>query len=345
MSAAFDLRSDTVTKPTPAMRKAMASAEVGDDVFGEDATVNRLEAMAAERVGKEAGLFVPSGTMANLIAVMTHTHPGEEVLLGSESHIFHYEAGGAARVANTMVHPLRNDEDGSIDPGTIAANVRRGDIHAARTTLLCIENTQNRCGGRALDAAKTGAMADAAHSQEIAVHLDGARLFNAAVALNVDAMQLAAQCDSVTFCLSKGLGAPVGSVLCGAREFIDEGRRARKMLGGGMRQAGILAAAGVYALEHHIERLGDDHASAREIAEGLRKHAAFAVAAPQTNIVLVDIVTGTLDGWLRALRHAGVLATPFGSRRFRLVTHLGINSDDVNGVIARIDRAVEAAKV
>jgi threonine aldolase len=345
MSKVIDLRSDTVSVPSEGMRRAMADAEVGDDVFGEDPTVRRLEAMAAERMGKEAGLFVASGTMANLVALMTNARPGEEVLLGDESHIFHYEVGGAARIANLMVHPLPNAEGGEIDPAAIAAAVRRRDIHAPVTSLLCIENTHNRCGGAALSAEDIDAMATVAHERGLRVHMDGARIFNASVALETEAARLAKNCDSVTFCLSKGLGAPVGSVLCGEQDFIAEARRNRKMLGGGMRQAGVIAAAGVYALEHNAGRLAEDHANAAALAEGIGKHPVFQTDRPQTNIVLVAIVNGTLEEWHRAFREAGVLAVPFGPQLMRMVTHINITGADIQDAVERIDRVVEAARV
>jgi threonine aldolase len=345
MSNVIDLRSDTVSKPSAALRAAMAEAEVGDDVFGEDPTLNRLEAMAAERLGKEAALFVASGTMANLVAVMTHCRPGDEVLLGKESHIVNYEVAGAARIGNVLVNPLPNSETGAIDPGLIGANVREANIHAPVTSLLCIENTHNRCGGAAIDLETMAAMTATARTRGLRVHMDGARLFNAAVALETSAAELAADCDSVSFCLSKGLGCPVGSLLCGPKDFISEARRNRKMLGGGMRQAGVLAAAGIYALEHHVARLAEDHANARLLAEGLGKHEHFQVAMPQTNIVLVDIVKGTLGEWLGAFRKQGVLAVALGPSRMRMVTHIDVNTTEIQDAITRIDRAVEAVTV
>ncbi len=338
MTAVIDLRSDTVTKPRPAMRAAMAGAEVGDDVFGDDPTVNRLEALAAERVGKEASVFVPSGTMANLLAVMTHTRPGDEVLLGDESHIFNYEVAGSARLAGVQVHALRNSADGALDSSDVAAAIRPANIHAPRNTLLCLENTHNRCGGAAVPVDVMDELATLAHSHGLSVHLDGARVFNAQAALGLPAARIARDCESVSFCFSKGLGCPVGSVLCGQREFIEEVRRNRKMLGGGMRQVGILAAAGLYALEHNIERLAEDHANAARLAEGLRRIGAFTPNTPQTNIVVADVVRGDLDAWLRAFRDAGVLAVAFGPQRMRLVTHLDVSATDVEEALARIER-------
>lgn len=342
---AVDLRSDTVSQPSESMRRRMYEAEVGDDVFGDDPTVNRLEAMSAELLGKESAVFVASGTMGNLLALMSHTSAGDEVLLGRESHIFQYEVGGAARVANLMVNPLENAEDGSLDLVDIEASIRFPNIHAPVTSLLCIENTHNRCGGAAIPAESMDAMATVAKKRGLRVHLDGARLFNAAVALNTSASRLAQECDSVSFCLSKGLGCPVGSVLCGPAEFIDVARRNRKMIGGGMRQAGILAAAGVYALENNVQRLAEDHTNARTLAEGIGKHEAFRVARPQTNIVIVDIVKGKPAAWLRAFEEAGVLGVGFGPTRIRMVTHINITSEDIATALERIDRVVEAAPV
>jgi threonine aldolase len=341
MTWPIDLRSDTVTKPTAAMRRAMADAEVGDDVYGDDPTVNRLEARAAELLGKEAALFVASGTMANLVAVMTHAKPGEGVILGDQCHIFHYEVGGAARVAGVMTHPLPNAADGSLDIAQVSAAIRQESLHTPRTALLCIENTHNRCGGAALDAATTHALAAAGHARGAAVHLDGARIFNAQVALETPVAELAGPADSVSFCLSKGLGCPAGSLLCGPREYIAAARRNRKLLGGGMRQAGILAAAGLYALDHHIGRLADDHANARLLAEGLARAGPFRPHAPQTNIVLADVANGTAEDWVRRIARAGVLAVPFGPGRIRLVTHLDVSADDIRIALQRIAQAVE----
>lgn len=342
MTRVIDFRSDTVTQPSEAMRRAMASAEVGDDVFGDDPTVNRLEEVAAERVGKEAALFVASGTMGNLIAVLTHTNPGDEILLGDECHIFNYEVAGNARIANVQAHVLRNRPDGTLDVAEIAAAVRGPNIHTPRDPLLCLENTHNRCGGAALSITDMDALTGVAHEHGLAVHLDGARIFNAQAALGVPAARIARDCESVSFCFSKGLGCPVGSVLCGSEAFITEARRHRKMLGGGMRQVGILAAAGLYALEHNVDRLAEDHANARRLADGLREFDAFAPNEPQTNIVVADVLRGDLDDWLAAFRDAGVLAVGFGAQRMRLVTHLDISTADVDEALARIKRSIGA---
>ncbi len=346
MTALVDLRSDTVSKPTPAMIAAMAAAEVGDDVFGDDPTVNRLEAMAAERMGKEAAVYVPSGTMANLIAVMTHTRPGDEIIIGDQCHIMNYEVAGVARLAQVLPRTVRNvtDEDrssevpvGSLPPGEVEAAIRARGLHSAGTSLFCLENTHNRCGGAAIPLAATDELAGIAARHNVRTHLDGARIFNAATALGVDAARIAAPFDSVSFCLSKGLGCPVGSLLCGAKAFILDARRFRKMLGGGMRQSGVLAAAGIYALEHNTTRLGADHANAAKLADGLRAIGPFKPNHPETNIVLVDVDHGTTDQWLPALREHGLLATSFGPQRIRMVTHLNIEPAD-------IDRALESAR-
>ena len=345
MSAVIDLRSDTVSKPSDAMRQAMATAEVGDDVFGDDPTVRALELRAASLMGKEAALFVPSGTMANLLAVMTHTRPGDEIVLGDQSHIFQYELGGAARIANVLTHTLKNNDDGSMDSDAVAAAIRQENLHSPGSTLLCIENTHNRCGGAALPLTAMDALTSVARERNVAVHLDGARIFNAAAALDVPAARIAQDCDSVSFCLSKGLGCPVGSLLCGPAPFIERARRNRKLVGGGMRQVGILAAAGLHALDHNLGRLSEDHANARALAAGLRKLAAFRPNDPETNIVVVDIQQGRLADWLSAFEQQGVLAVAFGPQRMRLVTHLNITRDDVDRALARIASIAGAVPV
>ena len=338
MTRTIDFRSDTVTKPSEPMRRAMATAEVGDDVFGDDPSVNRLESASAERLGKEAAVFVPSGTMANLLAVMTHTRAGDEVLMGDECHIFNYEVAGSARVAGVQVHALHNRADGTLSVADVEGAIRAPNIHAPRNPLLCLENTHNRCGGAAVPIAAMDELTGLAHRHRLAVHLDGARLFNAQVALGAPAARIARDCDSVSFCFSKGLGCPVGSVLCGSREFVAEARRNRKMLGGGMRQVGILAAAGMYALEHNVDRLAEDHVNARQLAQGLSKTGAFAPIEPQSNIVVADVVRGEVDVWLRRLAEHGVLAVGFGPQRLRMVTHLDVSAADVEEAVSRIER-------
>ncbi len=345
MTRVIDLRSDTVSKPGEAMRRAMAEAEVGDDVFGDDPTVNRLEERAAELLGKEAAVYVPSGTMANLVSAMTHIQPGDKVLLGDQSHMFVYELGGVARIAGGLTHALPNQDDGTISAAALEGAIPSVALHTPRTALLCLENTHNRCGGEAIPAETIDGLADLAHEHGLAVHLDGARVFNAAAALGVPAARIARNCDSVSFCLSKGLGCPIGSLVCGSGDFIERARRNRKMVGGGMRQAGIVAAAGLYAFEHNVERMGEDHANARRLAEGLRELEVFRPNHPKSNIVVADVLRGELNAWLAAFREAGVLAVPFGPQRMRLVTHINIASEDIDEALARIARAAEAVAV
>ena len=345
MTRVIDLRSDTVSRPSEGMRQAMAAAEVGDDVFGDDPTVIELERRAAELLGKGAALFLPSGTMANLVAVMSHTRPGDEILLGDQSHIFQYELGGAARLAGTMTRTLTNFDDGSLDPDQVLAAARTENLHSPGSTLLCLENTHNRCGGAAVSKKATDSLAEAAHSRGLSVHLDGARIFNAAAALGISAAALAENCDSVSFCLSKGLGCPVGSVLCGSPEFISIARRNRKMLGGGMRQAGILAAAGIYAIDRNLQRLAADHENARLLADGLRELGPFRPNTPQTNIVVADVVAGRLNDWLAAFEREGILAVAFGPQRMRLVTHLDVARADIDEALSRIQRMIGAVPV
>jgi threonine aldolase len=283
--------------------------------------------------------------MANLISVMTHTRPGDEILLGDQCHIFNYEVAGTARIALVQAHALRNLPDGSLDPDEVESAIRPPNLHTPANTLLCVENTHNRCGGAAIPIPQMDALTTLAHAHGLKVHLDGARLFNAQTALGVPAARIARDCDTVSFCFSKGLGCPVGSVLCGPLDFIQQARRNRKVLGGGMRQAGVLAAAAIFALENNIARLVQDHANARQLAEGLRQHQAFAPNTPQSNIVTVDVRPGTLNGWLTAFREAGVLAVAFGPQRMRMVTHINITGDDIAEALRRIDRVVSAVPV
>lgn len=335
-----DLRSDTVTKPTAEMRAAMAQAEVGDDVYGEDPTVNRLQEMSAEMMGQEAGLFVPSGTMGNLAAILAHCGRGDEVILGRLNHTFLFEAGGISALGGIHSRQLDNQPDGSLLLSDVESAIRPDDAHFPVTRLVCLENTHNRCGGTAQTVEYTRQLADFAHQRGLKVHLDGARIFNAAAALGIPARELAASVDSVTFCLSKGLSAPAGSVLCGSREFIRKAHRARKMLGGGMRQAGVLAAAGIVALEKMVPRLGEDHLRARQLAEGLSENAGLTLdpGTPATNMVFLNLSGRnhlTAAEVADRLKARGVMVSPGGSRRFRLVTHCWI--DD-----AGVDRAVSA---
>ncbi len=345
MNRIIDLRSDTVSKPGPDMRRAMYEAEVGDDVFGDDPTVNRLEERAAELTGKQAALFVPSGTMANLIALLSHTQPGNEIILGDESHIFNYEVAGSARIANVQTHALRNNPDGTLDGEEVAAAVRGPNIHAPVDSLLCLENTHNRCGGATLPVGAMDELTGIAHGAGMSVHLDGARIFNAQAALGEPAARIARDCDSVSFCLSKGLGCPVGSLLCGTSDFVHEARRHRKMLGGGMRQVGILAAAGLFAFQHNIARMSDDHVNAKSLADGLRRFEAFAPNTPQTNIVVADVIRGQISSWLAAFEQEGLLAVAFGPKRMRMVTHINVSNADIDEALTRIGRAVAAVPV
>jgi threonine aldolase len=332
----IDLRSDTVTHPTPAMREAMYRAEVGDDVYGEDPTVNRLEWMAAERLGKEAALLVVSGTMGNLVALLTHCGRGDEVILGDRSHTYRFEQGGMAALGGITPWPLPNQPDGTLRLEDIAGAIRTDNAHFPRTRLVCLENTHNLCNGAPLTAAYTTQAAQLAHSHGLRVHLDGARIFNAAAALGVSACELVREVDSVMFCLSKGLCAPVGSLLCGDSDFIAEARRARKVVGGGMRQAGILAAAGLVALEQLTERLAQDHARAKRLAEGFAQIPGLVVTPPASNILyfqLTDETKKTPEEVVNGLAERGILLLGRLEGRFRAVTHYWISDEDVEKTI------------
>jgi len=339
-----DLRSDTLTLPTPEMREAMARAEVGDDVWEEDPTVKRLEAIAAERLGKAAGLFVASGTMGNLVSVVSHTRAGQEVVLDLDSHIFNYEVAGAAVIGGVQTRPVKTAR-GFLTPEQVREALRPANIHIPPTGLVCIENTHNRHGGTCCTPEEIGAVAAVAHDAGVPVHLDGARIFNAAVALRRPASDFARHADSVTFCLSKGLGAPVGSVVCASRELVARARRVRKMVGGGMRQAGVLAAAGIVALERMVDRLAEDHANARRLAEGVARLPGLAVdpVTVQTNIVIFGVqrpgevgasqaATSELVAQCAARK---VKIHAIGPTSIRCVTHKDIDVEDV-------ERALEA---
>lgn len=323
----IDLRSDTVTQPSSGMRAAMADAEVGDDVYGDDPTVNRLQAVMAERFGFEAGLFFPTGTQSNLAALMAHCGRGDEYLVGQHAHTYKYEQGGAAVLASIQPQPLEHDAHGGIPIESIAAAIKPHDIHFARTRLLALENT---IGGRILPIAYQREATAFAHGHGLRTHLDGARVFNAIVALNIHELDAVAGFDSVSVCLSKGLGAPAGSVLLGSHEIIDGARRWRKALGGGMRQAGILAAAGLYALEHNVSRLAEDHAHAALLAAGMRE-LGIEVEPPQTNIVFANIPVQHVNPLTEHLAQNGVRAS-IGART-RLVTHLDVSLADVELVL------------
>ena len=328
MPAVVDLRSDTLTVPDEGMRAAMASAEVGDDVWGEDPTVRRLEEEVSRRLGKHAAVYVPSGTMGNLACVAAQTRPGDEVIADSQAHVVIYEVGGTAIVAGVQLR-LLDSVDGIPDADAILEAVRETDVHQPVSSLLCIENTHNRRGGAAVDVDRVHLAARAAHSLGLRVHCDGARLFNAAVALGVSPADLVDECDTVTVCVSKGLGAPVGSVVAGDVPVMEEVRRWRKRLGGGMRQAGIIAAAGIYGLEHNIERLAEDHTNASIIAETLLDCPGATVRAPSvpTNIVIIE-TQDAADDVAGRLARDGVLVTVMGGHTIRCVTRLGIDAAD-----------------
>lgn len=330
----IDLRSDTVTRPTPAMREAMAKAEVGDDVYGDDPTINRLQDIAATRTGKEAALFVPSGTMGNLASILAHSQRGDEVMLGDKSHTFLYEAGGISAVGGIHSRQLPNQPDGSLLLSDLEAGLRGPDSHFPPSRLICLENTHNRCGGTYQTPEYFRQVREFARAHGLKVHLDGARIFNATVAQGVDVKAFTQHVDSVTFCLSKALAAPVGSLICGTREFIGKVHRARKVLGGGMRQAGVLAAAGIVALEGMVERLSEDHARARTLAERLGRMRGLVInnGGPSTNMIflsLADSVPLSAKEVAEKLKARGVLVGVVSARQFRLVTHYEVNDAGV----------------
>jgi threonine aldolase len=338
-----DLRSDTVTHPTPAMREAMYRAEVGDDVYGEDPTVNRLERIAAEQLGKEAALFVASGTMGNLVALLTHCGRGDEVILGDQSHSFLFEQGGMAALGGIAPHPIPNQHDGTLQLGDIESAIRPDNPHFPVTRLVCLENTHNMCNGTPLPVQYMARAARHAHSHGLKVHLDGARVFNAAAALDVDVKEIVREVDSVMFCLSKGLCAPVGSMVCGDADFIGKARRARKVVGGGMRQAGIIAAAGIVALEEMTDRLFEDHVRAKRLAEGLRQIPGIDVASVTTNILyfqITDDVQKPPKEIEEGLAERGVLVNGRGGGRFRAVTHYWIDDSDIDTAIRAMQEVV-----
>ena len=347
MIRTVELRSDTFTLPTESMRRAMATAEVGDDVWDEDPTVHRLQARAAQMVGKEASLFVPSGTMGNLCAVLSHTEPGQEVILEVDSHIFQNEVAGASVVGGLQLRPL-DTADGRLRPVRVRDAIRPADIHEPSTGLLCLENTHNRKGGTCLTPAQTAALCSVAHEAGFPVHLDGARIFNAAVALKVDVRELTTPVDSVMFCLSKGLSAPVGSMLAGSAEFIGRARRMRKMVGGGMRQAGVLAAAGLCALDEMVDRLADDHANARRLAEGLQGLPGIEIdlGRVETNMVFGDCRPPLTAGeFIDRCREVGVVLDQASTYRWRMVTHRGVSTEDVDYAVASVRRLFGAPAV
>ncbi len=332
----IDLRSDTVTQPTDDMRKAMAAAEVGDDVFGEDPSVNRLQERMAGLLGKEQALFVASGTMGNLVSILTHTRPGDEVILEAQSHPFHYEFAGAAAFGGVQFFPVPGNH-GILDAEDVAPAIRPDDGHHSPTRLICLENTHNRGGGKVYPLEKIERIRALAEQHHLVMHMDGARLFNATVATGIPPADYCAPFDSVSVCLSKGLGCPVGSVIAGPADWVKEARRFRKRLGGGMRQAGILAAAGLYALDHHIDQLAEDHRRAKQLANALSQIPLFEFtpSSVETNIIVLPIhdPETTPAEVVSKLQNEGVLCVPFGPREIRLVTHLGITDGDVARVI------------
>jgi len=340
-----DLRSDTVTKPTPEMREAMAEAEVGDDVYRDDPTVNRLESLAAEMLGKEAALFVPSGTMGNLLALLVHCQRGDEVIVGEKSHIYLNEAGGMSALGGIQPCPIPNQNNGTLALNDILASIRTDDVHHPITRLLCLENTQNICGGIPLTLEYTRQVGELARNNNLSLHIDGARIFNAAVAQNVSVKELVQPADSVMFCLSKGLASPLGSMLVGTQKFITRARHLRKMLGGGMRQVGIVAAAGIISLEKMTKRLGEDHARAKKLADGLRQVKGLVVDAgsPSTNMVYLNLSDNIkIDSGqiVERMKKFGVILDAENARRFRLVTHYWVDDAGVERTVSGFREAL-----
>jgi len=335
----IDLRSDTVTQPSPEMRRAMYEAELGDDVYGEDPTVNRLEAMAAERTGKEAAMLVVSGTMGNLVCGLAHCQRGDEMIVGADAHIFVNEAGSVASLGGVQVRTIPNDERGMLDPDRVQAAIRPVGLQFPRTALVCLENTHNRCSGAVLTPDYTDTIARIAHQWDAAVHLDGARLFNAAVYLDVPPRELVRSVDSVMFCFSKGLCCPVGSIICGTKEFIQRAQRTRNTLGGGMRQVGVLATAALVALEEMVYRLADDHHNARRLAEGLSRIPGIILdpAQIQTNIVIFQVADGDAPSFLRQIGERGLLGHHPYDSKVRMVTHYGIDEADVDEALEIVE--------
>ena len=339
-----DLRSDTMTRPTQAMSKAMAQAEVGDDVFGEDPTINKLEETAAERLGKEAAVFVASGTMGNLVSLLAHCGRGEEIILGSMSHTFFFEQGGSAAVGGIHPRTIANQPNGTLPPSEIEAAIRTDNVHFPQTRLIVLENTHNLCGGYPLDTEYMQTVGDIARRHGLKLHVDGARIFNASVSLGIPVDKLVEEADSVSFCLSKGLAAPVGSLVCGSKEFIYKARRARKVVGGGMRQAGVLAAAGLVALNEMVDRLAEDHSNARKLAEGLAEMPGLSIdpAVIKSNIVYFDVVRAdmTAEQLVSRLGDEGARMLPVGPARIRAVTHYHITVDDIDYVLSAFSKVL-----
>ena len=337
-----DLRSDTVTLPTEEMLEAIRHARLGDDVYGEDPTVNELQELAASRMGKDAALLVTSGTQGNLVSLMSHARRGEEVILEAECHIYYYEVGGISALAGLIPRPIRGHL-GVLDPRDVEAAIRPKDIHQPRTSLVCMENTHNRAGGTVWTPEQMRAVYEVAKEHGLSVHLDGARIFNAAVYLGVDVKQFTKYTDSVMFCLSKGLSAPIGSLVVGDEDFIERARRVRKMLGGGMRQAGIIAAAGIIALEKMVDRLKEDHENAQILAKALAKLDGIRITHPvQTNIIIFDVsdLNTTAERFIASLAERGVKASQFGRTLVRMVTHRGIEREDIEYAISVVEEVV-----
>ncbi len=337
-----DLRSDTITLPTKEMLDAIASAELGDDVFREDPTVNQLEDLAAIKFNKEAALFVPSGTMANLVAVLSHCQRGDEIIIGDQAHTFLYEAGGISAFGGVHSRQIPNQEDGTLLLEDIKKSIRKEDVHFPPTRLICLENTHNRCLGMPLSVDYTNSVSEIAKNNSLSVHVDGARIFNAAVSLDVSVTELTDNIDSVSFCLSKGLSAPAGSMLCGNKDFIEKARRNRKALGGGMRQAGVLAAAGLVALEKMTDRIIDDHNNARALAEGILNIDGIRIILDRvkTNIIYFSLDHPKVGGalLLEKMAEKNIHFFELGPSWFRLVTHAGVSKDDVDDVVGEFER-------
>jgi threonine aldolase len=334
----IDLRSDTVTVPTKEMRKAMAQADVGDDVYGEDPTVNRLQSISAEMMGKESALFVPSGTMGNLISVLTHCNRGDQAIMGHLGHTFLFEVGGVSALGGVFPHTLPNQPDGTMTLEDIRSAIHENDDHTPRSRLIILENTHNRCGGVSIKKDYTDQVASLAHQYGMSLHIDGARIFNAASALNTSTAELVKSADSVTFCLSKGLCAPIGSVICGSKDFITQARKIRKQLGGGMRQAGVIAAAGIIAVTKMTKRLAEDHERARILARGLSQIEGLRIdmGTPTTNMLFISLNEDaklTSEELISKLEEKGILIGRVGQRQFRLVTHFWIGDGDVQNCI------------
>ncbi len=342
----IDLRSDTVTQPTPEMREVMAQAAVGDDVYGEDPTVNQLQELTAEMVGMEKSLFVSSGTMANLIAIMVHCNRGQEMIVGNKSHVYLDEGGGYSALGGVLSFPLQNQSDGTLDLEEIRSSIwSDADPHHSQTKLITLENTQNNCGGVVLGKDYLSAVSQIAHEHDLLFHLDGARIFNASIKLGVDVKELTKQADSLMFCLSKGLCAPIGSMLCGSKEFIFQANRIRKQLGGGTRQAGIIAAAGIYALENLVNRLAEDHARAKKIGQGIAEIDGLKLTpgVPETNMVFFTIdenIRWSAEELAEEAAREGVKIDTSGPRLIRLVTHYWIDDEMIDQVVQVLDNVI-----